>query len=249
VTDQTMQFEGTTRIYLLAKPKNYDASKRYPLVLSFHGNPADAKGQAAGLPFHTVSGSDAIIAYPQAASVDGDGFSWDLYTPTDSNADMNFIKALIAEIKANKANIDDTKVLGFGYSGGGFFVAQYACRFGSVFKAVSVNAGGGPDEPQMGYPKRDNGCYICPGGPIATVVTHGADDTTVTPDSGEFTAACFASANSCGDTSTATSPAPCELQDGCPTDKPVEHCIVPGVGHEPWQNAMSLAWAFFKALP
>jgi polyhydroxybutyrate depolymerase len=245
VSDQSFTFNGQNRIYVFAKPKTYDASKAYPLVLSFHGNPGDAHSQAGGLPFESASGSDAIIAYPQALSADSGAFSWDLYTAVDDNADMNFIKALIDDI-ASKANIDKTKVLGYGYSGGGFFLAQYGCIFGGVFKALSINAGGGPD--QLSYSKRDDGCYVCPAGPIPTIVTHGQTDSEVPVDSGIFTAACYADGNGCGTTRTATTPAPCELFDGCPATAPVKRCIIPNQGHGPWSESMNQAWAFFKAL-
>jgi len=48
---------------------------------------------------------------------------------------MNFIAALPDEIKT-KANVDTTRVLGYGYSGGGFFLTQFTCRFGGIFKAI-----------------------------------------------------------------------------------------------------------------
>jgi polyhydroxybutyrate depolymerase len=242
-TEETMEHGGRTRRYILAKPKDYDENKSYPLVLSFHGNPGTHDGMANGLPFDSASKGEAVIAYPAAASGD-----WDIYTPTDSNADMNFIRALVDEIKG-KVNIDGDRVFAFGYSGGGFFITHFVCRFGGVFKAISVNAGGGPDEEQMGYDQRDNGCYICPGGPIATLVTHGANDTEVETASGEFTATCFASTNECGGSRSATTPEPCELYDGCPDDKPVKRCIIPGLGHGPWRDAMKEAWAFFESLP
>jgi polyhydroxybutyrate depolymerase len=242
-TEETMEHGGKTRRYILAKPKDYDENKAYPLVLSFHGNPGTHTGMAEGLPFDSASKNEAVIAYPAAATGD-----WDIYTPTDSNADMYFIQALVEEIKG-KLNIDGEKVFAFGYSGGGFFISHFACRFQGVFKAISINAGGGPDEAQMGYGKRENGCYICPGGPIATLVTHGADDTEVEPASGEFTATCFASTNECGDSRSPTTPQPCEKYDGCPDDKPVKRCIIPGLGHGPWADAMKEAWTFFKSLP
>jgi polyhydroxybutyrate depolymerase len=244
VTNETLTVGGKERQYILAKPKNIDPTKSYPLVLSFHGNPGTAEGMANGLPFDSVSKSDAVIAYPAA-----DGTNWDLYTPTDSNADMPFIQALVDEIKNNKANIDTSRVFGFGYSGGSFFITQMACRFEGLFKAIAVNAGGGPDEMAMGFEKRGDGCYVCPGGPIATLVTHGAADTEVETASGEFTAACFAEMNGCGDSRSAATPAPCETYDDCATDKPVKRCIIPDLGHGIWSEAMKEAWAFFKAVP
>jgi polyhydroxybutyrate depolymerase len=238
-----MTFASKLRTYLLATPTDYDAAKSYPLVLSFHGNPGQAEDQAKYLPFDSVSGKAAIIAYPQ-----GDDSNWDLYTPTDDNADMTWIAALPDEI-ASKRNIDKTHVFGFGYSGGAFFLPQFTCRFGGIFKAISVNAGGGPDEEQMGFEQYDNGCYKCPGGPIAAIITHGASDTTVLPSSGEFTHTCYATFNGCSDTLSPSAPAPCQQHDGCPADKPVKWCLIPGQTHAAWSQAMSAAWGFFTSLP
>lgn len=244
VTNESFEHNGKTRHYILAKPKNMVANKSYPLVLSFHGNPGTADGMANGLPFDSVSKADAVIAYPAA-----DTNNWDLYTPTDTNADMSFVQALVDEIKEKKADVDKARVFGFGYSGGAFFITQMACRFEGFFKAISVNAGGGPDEMQMGFEKRDDGCYDCPGGPIATLVTHGGADTEVETASGEFTATCFAGTNGCSGNRSATTPSPCEQYDECPDDKPVKRCIIPNLGHGIWGQAMKEAWTFFNAIP
>ena len=243
LTTETMEFGGRTRNYLLAKPVDYDASRSYPLVMSFHGNPGIAENMAKYIPFDAASKKEAIIVYPQAMNE-----AWDLYTPTDDNADMYWIEALPAEI-AKKVNIDTARVFGFGYSGGGFFLPQFTCRFGGVFKAISVNAGGGPDEEQMGYGKHANGCYVCPGGPVPIIVTHGAKDTEVVPESGDFTKTCYATTNGCGSSVSPASPAPCETYDGCPADKPVKWCLIADLGHGVWPQAVAEAWAFFKSLP
>ncbi|HVJ89566.1 MAG TPA: hypothetical protein VM580_07155, partial [Labilithrix sp.] len=200
ITHETMVVGDTTHSYLLALPPGYDPNRTYPLVLSFHGNPGTAVGMAGALPFDTVSKRGAVIAYPQ-----GQGNNWDLYTKTASNADMAFIQALPAEIQS-KANIDLSRVFGFGYSGGGFFLPQFTCRFGGIFKAIAVLSGGGPDEPEMNFGKYPNGCYKCPGGPIPALVMHGKADPEVTWDSGDFTHACFATFNGCQSTLSATTP-------------------------------------------
>jgi polyhydroxybutyrate depolymerase len=245
LTLETMQWNGIARTYFLGKPRTYDAARAYPLVVSFHGNPSSADIQAHALPFN-ASDQDAVLVYPQALQADSGSFSWDLYTATADNADMNWIKPLIEEVK-KKANIDKNKVFGFGYSGGGFFISQYSCRFGGVFRAIASNAGGGPDEPNMGYPKRDDGCYICPAGPIPILVTHGEADAEVEVASGTFTADCYADENGCSGSRSASTPAPCEVYDGC--SKPVKRCIIPGQSHALWGGATAEAWTFFKAAP
>jgi polyhydroxybutyrate depolymerase len=246
LTLETMPWNGNDRYYMLGLPRTYDASKTYPLVMSFHGNPGTAEGQAKALGFESASDQDAVLVYPQALETQDGAFAWDLYTA--DNADMGWIKLLIDEVK-KKANIDTSKVFGFGYSGGGFFIAQYACRFGGVFRAIASNAGGGPDDPNnvLGYDKRPDGCFICPGGPIPILVSHGEADGEVEVASGIFTADCYADANGCSGSRTASTPAPCEVYDGC--SKPVKRCIIPGQNHYLWGGARTEAWTFFKAAP
>ncbi len=241
ITKETMEYEGRTRTYILAVPKDRDAAKSYPLVMSFHGNPGSAEGQSQYLPFDLVSGSEAIIVYPDAIAN-----NWDLYTPTDTNNDMNWIFGLIDELKA-KVNVDPDRIYGFGFSGGSFFIPQMTCRFGAFFRAVAINAGGGPEEAQMGYEKREDGCYVCPGGPVTALVIHGQDDNVVELASGSFTAACLAQTNECEEGKSPAEPAPCRTYDSCA--KPLKTCFIPGLGHAIWDQGMKEAWSFFKAAP
>lgn len=245
----TMEFGGQARTYVVAKPKSYDATKSYPLVMAFHGNPSSAETMITYQPFAT-SGTDAIVVYPQAGSPSASNpglFEWDIYTVTKDNADMNWIHSLVGELK-KALSIDEAKVFAFGYSGGGFFISQFACRFSGYFRAIASHSGGGPDDEAMGFAKRPSGCFICPGGPTATLVTHGLIDNEVDPASGEFTASCYAETNGCSATRIATRPAPCEQYDGCPSDKPVKICMVPQQKHDMWANAASESWTFFRTL-
>ena len=245
-----MDFGGASRHYILQTPNTYDASRTYPLVMVFHGSPGNAANMAKDLPFDAASDGQAIIVYPEARSPSaaGGNFDWDLYTPTQTNADMSWIVALVDELRS-KVNIDASKVLAFGFSGGAFFTTQLACRVGGLFKAIAINSGGGPDEAQMGFEKRSNGCYVCPGGPVATLVVHGQVDEQVPVSSGAFTAYCFASTNGCGESTKAASPAPCEAFEGCPADAPVRRCFIPNQKHTVWPSATAEAWSFFRGLP
>jgi polyhydroxybutyrate depolymerase len=237
-TDESMLFGGLKRTYILAKPSNYTPTKAYPLVFVFHGNPGKASDMRASNPFDAASHDQAVIVYPQ-----GLGHNWDLYNPFATNNDMPWIQALATEI-ATKVNIDRARVFGHGFSGGAFFVAQMACRLGAFFEAISVHAGGGPEETQVAVPRWPNGCVQCAGGPTPTLVVHGASDTTVVPQSGAYTASCYATTNGCGTKLTATT-APCEAYD-CPTSSPVELCMVPSLGHQIWSAATDKAWRFFQ---
>lgn len=246
-TTQTMTYNGNQRAYIIGVPVDYDASKSYPLVMLFHGNPGTKEQMRGFAPFEQVSHKDAILVYP-----DGLGGAWDLYTPTASNNDMNWINSLPATI-ASSYNIDQHRVFGFGFSGGSFMMAQMACRFGTqVFRAVAINSGGGPQEQQVGYSQRADGCYECPGGPVPSIIVHGDADTTVDPASGQFTARCVSETNGCtptqsGDPEDPTTPSPCAKGDGC--SSPVTWCFIPGLNHAPWEHAMDAGWAFFQAAP
>jgi polyhydroxybutyrate depolymerase len=239
-----MQFEGNTREYVLGKPKDYVASKTYPVVMSFHGDGGTGPYQAQALPFDLASQSEAILVYPT-----GIGATWTLYAA--DNADIRWIKALVDEV-ATKVNIDKTKVFGWGYSNGAYFLAQMTCREGNVFKAISSNAGGGPNDDQgefediLGIGKRyPSTCLDCPGGAIPALIIHGAGDN---PAGGEFTARCIAETSGCQNNRTASAPSQCQQYNGCPTTNPVKWCEIPGLGHGVWAESMAESWKFFKAL-
>jgi polyhydroxybutyrate depolymerase len=241
LTTVTTSFNGIPRVYDLGLPKAYDANRAYPLVMLFHGNPGTKEEMRGFAPFENVSKGDAILVYPNAS----DG-AWDLYTPTESNKDMNWIRALPGEI-AGKYHVDQSRIYGFGFSGGAFMMAQMGCRFGqSAFRAVYINSGGGPEEAQSGFPQRADKCYVCPGGPLPTLIVHGDVDGTVVKSSGGFTSKCVSETNGCSEPpSQPTSPSPCLAAPGC--QKPVEWCLIPKMGHEVWSQGMQAAWDFFRA--
>jgi polyhydroxybutyrate depolymerase len=238
----TMEFRGATRNLILAKPTNYDAQKSYPLIVAFHGNPGN---ETALPPFDSASEKQAVIVYPRALYGTGNEYHWNL-SITDGNDDMDWMAALVDEIKKT-VNIDKQSVFGFGYSGGGFFLANFACRTGGVFKAISINSGGAPFvDDGVSFPKRPNGCLICPGGPVPSIVTHGMLDNEVGTEGGVENARCAAATNACGSATAATTPAPCERYSGCSAALDVKLCNIPGFGHGLWEGAIRESWAFFK---
>lgn len=245
ITTETTTFAGKSRKYVLAKPNDYDAAKKYPVVMVLHGNPGNAEGMAAALPFHTISKRDAIVVYPNALNDE-----WDQYTPNaDGNVDVGWFPELLTEL-GKKLSIDPKRVLGYGYSGGAFMVVQVSCRASGVFSAIGVLAGGGPDEPNVTDPPRnDDGCITCAGAPVAAIIMHGESDGTVTFDSGDYTRKCYARYNGCKETLVPAKVSPCQAYEGCAAGKPVQWCAVPGQDHSPWKPSMQAAWDMFRALP
>lgn len=245
-TNETMQSFGRTRSYVLFVPKPYDGSKKYPLVLSLHGEPGSGAGQHNAFPFEQASGADAIVAFP-----DGTSGAWDLVTAPASNADMTFLKELVDEI-ASKYNVDKTRAFATGYSNGAFMANQMACRFAGLFKGVASHAGGQPQEIGGDTKYGSNGCIQCPGGATAAIIVHGTGDGVVSLDTGLYAARCQATNNGCTDANppaTGVSPAPCAKFDGCNAGKDVHYCAIAGLGHTQWAQGDATAWAFFKGLP
>ncbi|CAN5900410.1 hypothetical protein BH11MYX4_BH11MYX4_44520 [soil metagenome] len=244
-THETTTFGGVTRKYNLSVPVDYDANKVYPLVLSFHGSPGTADLMLTYDPFDGASKKEAIIAYPNALGAD-----WDLGTATATNPDMGFTKALVDEL-ATKWTIDKARVFGVGWSGGGFFVNQLACRMGGLMRAMASHAGGAPyDEVNPGAPRYPNNFLKCTAAvPIASIIFHGTADPAVPYAGGDFSATYWAYVNGCSDNRSPATPAPCVSHDSCPAAAPVTFCGLPGAGHGVSANGFATSWAFFKALP
>lgn len=246
VTSETLDVEGTTRAYTLGVPKSYDQARAYPLVLVFHGDGGDGPGMRKAHPIDVYSGDDAIIAWPT-----GIDQGWNIYEPSSTNKDMKFVDALVAALSA-KLKIDAKRVFGVGYSSGGYLINQIACRKNGFLRGIVVHAGGAPNEPDdpaagtwpTGYTKCA-GQLAAPEGGVATMAVHGENDS---PEGGEFIATYWASLNGCQDTRSPTTPSPCEKHEGCPKDKPVVWCKIPGLGHSVWENGVKEGWAFIKSL-
>jgi polyhydroxybutyrate depolymerase len=246
VTNEKVTVSGQARGYVLAVPKTYAASRSYPLILVIHGDGGDG---ASMRQYHTLddaTGPDAIVAYPTGANQ-----GWDHDTPFAQNEDQLYIEALVAAVKG-KYTIDAARVFGVGWSSGGFLVNQLACRRPGLFKAIVSHAGGAPYENPPNDQKDAAGYQKCTSGAgVPALVTHGAADSTVTADSGDFSAVFWAHLDGCNvDTGArvAATPDPCKMHASCPAGKNVTFCLIPGNGHGIWSQAIPVEWAFLKAL-
>jgi sterol desaturase/sphingolipid hydroxylase (fatty acid hydroxylase superfamily)/poly(3-hydroxybutyrate) depolymerase len=235
---RTLEAAGRQRKYLLVEPTHLDPSKRYPLVLVFHGDGGDAAGFHAGYPFEKASGDEAIVAYPE-----GLGHTWDLETKIE-NHDVSFVDTLIDELLV-KLPVARNQIFATGYSSGGFLANVIACQRPSLFHAIASNAGGAPYKQLQTWP---NGYAKCPGQEaIAMLALHGENDHGVTLDSGRFSAEYWAYVNGCKtDEMETTGYEECRVYRGCPKGKAVGFCPVPGLGHWVWDRAAEATWTFFR---
>ncbi len=231
-SNETVDVGGTPRKYVLAVPKTYSASKKYPLIVALHGDGGNASNFQALLHMEEATGDDAIIAYEEG--------SVDLYTAYDQNDDQRLIELTIAAVKA-KYSIDAAKIWGVGYSKGAFQLNQIACRKPGLLSAMAVHAGGAPED------RLPNGSVDCPNAiALPVFATEGGNDSGI---GGQFAAQYWAGKAGCGSTLSAATPAICNKYNGCPASNPVYICIVPGQPHYPlYDDAAAHSWAWFKSL-
>jgi polyhydroxybutyrate depolymerase len=246
ITNEGIDVAGQTRSYVLATPKSYSASQTYPLIVVLHGDAGSGSTIRSAFPVDSASGEAALVVYPTGLG------GWNLYDPADSNPDVAFIVTLVDSLKS-KFSIDPNRVFGTGFSSGAFMINQLACRRPNLFRGIAPHSGGAPAEPRDPTATQWDGGYTrCKdqtlgNGPAAMVI-HGTADSTVTFDSGQFTANYWAFLNQCGTGQAATSPSPCVAYSACPAGKPVVFCPIDGLGHAVWSDAATATWQFFRSL-
>jgi len=139
---RTMIFDGNEREYIIYIPSSYDGSTEFPLIFNFHGG----NGISSDFMNYTndmrplANSHDFIAVYPQAAVDPVDGsYAWLHKAPT-SHDDIFFIEAIIDNLN-NEFSIDNDRVYACGYSEGGIFSYELACRLNNRIAAISSVSG------------------------------------------------------------------------------------------------------------
>ncbi|MEL6658975.1 MAG: T9SS type A sorting domain-containing protein [Bacteroidota bacterium] len=138
---RTFTYEGNTREYNIYLPDSYDGSVAFPLLFNFHGGGGDIASQIAIADMRSIADTaDFILVYPQALPDPNDDGStnWLHKEPTEVD-DVFFIDALIVSLSA-EYEIDQTRIYACGYSLGGEFTYELACRLNEQIAAVGVVA-------------------------------------------------------------------------------------------------------------
>ncbi len=223
----TLSFGGADYGYGVHMPPGYDAAKRTPLVLNWHGYTSNAAQQEAFSGFNTVGDEEGfIVVYPNSPDA-----SWNGGTCCSSTRDdVGFARALVADI-SSKACIDAKRVYSTGMSNGGFMSFRLGCEAADLFAAVAPVAG------KIGVA----GCR--PSRPIPLLAIHGTSDTLVPYGTGGLsadmltvpdTAKKWAELDGCTkgpDKVLEEGNARCEAWSGCGGDATVTLCTVEGGGH------------------
>lgn len=133
-------------------PTSYDASRPYPIVLTFHGWYADGRAFESWFKMEDHVDGAAFTVYP-----DSKGPTWDI----TGTSDLDFA-ADVVEAMTNAYCIDRAHVFALGFSYGGKLVHHLGCKRPGLVRAISVGDGSWAS---------DTGCS-----PIPVLVTHRTRD-------------------------------------------------------------------------
>jgi polyhydroxybutyrate depolymerase len=138
---ETMQHDGLSREYSIYVPASYDGTSDLPLLFNFHGgNDVIAIWQTASDMRPIADTADFILVYPQARPdpSDGNSLNW-LPKTAGTFDDVPFISALIDTI-ASDYQINQDRMYACGYSLGGEFSYELACKLNSRIAAIGAVA-------------------------------------------------------------------------------------------------------------
>lgn len=139
--NQTVVHDGITRAYTVYIPANYQEATAMPLLFNFHGGSGDIASQIAISDMRPIADTAGfIIVYPQALPDPNAGGStiWTHKAPTTVD-DVFFVAAMIDTLVGEYA-IDVNRVYACGYSNGGEFAFELACRLSDRIAAIGVVA-------------------------------------------------------------------------------------------------------------
>ena len=132
---RTINYGGEIREYIIYVPLVYNSSNPTPLMFSFHGGGGNGQGMIRLNDMRPIADTANFIAvYPSGA----DG-AWMHKVPTTYN-DIYFVEAIIDALSI-EFNVDDERIYACGYSEGGIFTYELACRLSNRIAAVASVSG------------------------------------------------------------------------------------------------------------
>lgn len=138
-----MNHDGLTRDYIVYIPMSYDGSKAVPLLFNFHGWTMSADDQMTWVADMRPIADTAnfILVYPQGSLFNGNTH-WNVggrFAGSTAD-DIGFTEAMIDTL-ASTYNIDLSRIYSCGYSNGGEFSFELACKLSSRIAAIGAVAG------------------------------------------------------------------------------------------------------------
>ena len=159
----TVTVASISRSWVEYVPTGYDGSTARPVVITLHGLGSDGTQQLTATGWKAIADRDNVVVLSPNAL--GAPARWDLVAARTANADIDFVRAMIAS--ATERLCVGPRVSLNGMSNGSAFAATLACALGDQVRAVAFVA--------ATYQPRDCGRTS----PITVVAFHGTEDRVV----------------------------------------------------------------------
>jgi poly(3-hydroxybutyrate) depolymerase len=228
VEQPKLSVNGQDRQWWVWLPTNYDPTRAYPVVFTFHG----CGSPDNYVPMQKVTGGSAIL-------VRGTGITAGCWTYGANGDDVKFFDAMLDDVLAKRC-VDSSRVFATGYSSGSWLVNTLDCMRGDKLRATGTVSGG--------VAISTTSCK----GEYARIFIHDLDDTTNRFDTNGNKAelARLVKANHCTDAAPVPEdPAPCARYQGCDSGYPVIMCQTMGKMHDRQDTlATSAFWKLFSSL-
>jgi polyhydroxybutyrate depolymerase len=167
-----------TRRYLLYVPRTYTGETTVPVVLDLHasGITPEVELQVTGMD-RAAEEKGFIIVLPEAVrTLPQGGTTWNVPFEDGRADDVAFIGQVLDTV-SEVACIDTKRVFATGFSGGGRFASELACRIPRRFAAISAVGG-------LRHPEGREGECRSDGHAVSIIAFHSLDDP-VNPYDGE----------------------------------------------------------------
>jgi polyhydroxybutyrate depolymerase len=220
----TIDVAGDPRDYILALPEDYDATRPYPLVFTWHPGGGSAQGTANNFyGIRQLAADSAIFVSPE-----GIDEGW---ANTDGR-DLAFFDAMLDRFEAELC-VDESRIFSTGFSYGGMMSFALGCGRADVVRAIAPMSGA-----------LFSGC-LDGDAPIAMLGFHGTNDTVVDITAGVRARDEILERNGCGPEDEAVEANGCLAFEGCSEGHSVSWCEFDG-GHTPAPQSGQRIWDFFS---
>ncbi len=172
LSNESIIVDGLNRTYTLYLPAEFNSNASLPLVLNFHGGSGTADDQLYTADMRDLADDqNFIVVYPNAYP-DPNSYqetNWQVVTSGDlpftvpnPHSDIMFIENLIDHLHI-QFNIDLNRVYALGYSNGGGFTFDLACRLNNKITGIGVVA-------RTMYAETYTNCELTHPTPVVTIL-------------------------------------------------------------------------------
>jgi poly(3-hydroxybutyrate) depolymerase len=215
---------GTAREYILELPENYDATRPYRLVFTWHPGGGSAQGTANNVyGLRQNAAGTAIFVSPEGID---EGWA------NTGGRDLAFLDAMLARF-GSELCFDQSRIFSTGFSYGGMMSFAIGCARADVFRAIAPMSGA-----------LFSGC-VDGDAPIAMLGFHGTEDTVVDIAAGVRARDVIVERNGCEPVQQAVSADGCLAFQGCSEGHSLTWCEFDG-GHTPAPQSGQRIWDFFS---